>query len=1120
MRVFYPAVFTTIYLVVALCSTAHAQDSPPCENWAARLESLEGKGTFKRNTEEGWQDASPGEFFCYGDTLKISELRAALRLENDTLVRLKAGSVIKFLPPKKAFWVEILDGAAHFISRTPKEFEIKAPYVNAAVEGTEFLVTHSESQDQVAVFEGTVLAKNSNGEIRLEAMQASSAGAGTAPTPAISISLREAANWTLHTPPLEITSDALPKNANDLINQGDFNAAIDALTQSQLTSPDALNTLSILYAFSGQLDEARKVNLQARDNDPESAEVQSIEAFLLLQAGERQAAVEKSARALTLSKNANANVLLIHSYVQQAQFQLPSALQSAERALALAPASAVAKIRVAELALSLGRQGLAKTTLRKTDAPTYLKPYATSLRALIALQDNRNRKAERLLQSAINENPNVPLSYFALGLTQIRLGQLQTGRANIELAVTLDPANSLYRSYAGKAYAAENREETAMAQFELAKSLDPNDPTPWFYTALEQQANNQLIASLQSFEKSRELNDGRAVYRSRMLLDQDAAARSTSQGRIYNTLGFEQQAILLGTEAVQQAPMEHSGHRLLAEVYGKEKQNEMLVAAERLQATIKQPLGAQPLPLGLSESGMMVVQGAGPGDLGINEYNSLFMQEGLNARAELLGGSRNTRAYDANAGLLWEQVALSIGQYRYKTDGFRENNDVDYKISNALLQWQPLQKLGFQVEVSQREDETGDLGLYFDPSSFSEDLRSDSETSNVRFSGNIDINSRNNIFFNTNKRSVKSTEATGEQSGNSEGDTSNYDLSYIMLKEQIKMFSGINYANSKLTTENPFFSLPIVNDETYKLAYFYTILPLLDGRFNITVGGDSVSNVIQISGDTGFGTAYSNSSKESSLYHKLGLSWNILDNLKLRLADFETSPRNPDAATTLSPTHISGFNQVFDFNARINTSNKSIALDHKVTKNSIYGITFTNQKINQGIFFPGINQSTVIERQLKHPHGDVYFDHILTNKTSLKISGKYNKIERDVKEGLSDPGTPLVLEDTIFSVGVTHQLNKWALGLLKLDKVKQFYQTEELSDFFIVPAIESTENFYLLGLKIEIRLPRNLGTIELKGENLTDEEFQYANFNFFTGSPRHQNITTGRSILVGISLNY
>ena len=76
---------------------------------------------------------------------------------------------------------------------------------------------------------------------------------------------------------------------------------------------------------------------------------------------------------------------------------------------------------------------------------------------------------------------------LGLGLAKIRDGELVAGREELEVAVALDPSNSLLRSYVGKAYYEENtqsRDSLAAAQYELAASLDSLDPTPYFYDAI------------------------------------------------------------------------------------------------------------------------------------------------------------------------------------------------------------------------------------------------------------------------------------------------------------------------------------------------------------------------------------------------------------------------------------------------------------------------------------------------------------------------------------------------------------------------------------------------------------------------------------------------------------
>jgi tetratricopeptide (TPR) repeat protein len=156
------------------------------------------------------------------------------------------------------------------------------------------------------------------------------------------------------------------------------------------------------------------------------------------------------------------------------------------------------------------------------------------------------RDAKNAFEKAIELDQAAPLPRLGLGLAKIRHGDLKAGREEIEIAASLDPDNSLIRSYLGKAFYEEKRDKLAKNQFAMAKELDPNDPTPWFYDAIRKQSINRPVEALYDLQKSIELNDNRAVYRSKLMLDSDFAARSSSLARIYNNLGFQQRGLVEG----------------------------------------------------------------------------------------------------------------------------------------------------------------------------------------------------------------------------------------------------------------------------------------------------------------------------------------------------------------------------------------------------------------------------------------------------------------------------------------------------------------------------------------------------------------------------------------------
>ena len=270
-------------------------------------------------------------------------------------------------------------------------------------------------------------------------------------------------------------------------------------------------------------------------------------------------------------------------------------------------------------------------------------------------------RAKKAFRRAIDINSANPLPRFGLGLATIRAGDLEGGRKEIEIAVALDPENALLRSYLGKAYFDErttnpltyfqelvdnfpNQENTLAAQqFAISKQLDPNDPTPWLYDAIRLQSENRPVEALRDIEKSIELNDNRAVYRSRELLDQDRAARGTSLARIYNDLGFEQLGINEATKSLSLDPSNAGAHRFLSDVYATQPRREIARVSELLQAQLLQDININPVQPSLSETNLDIITGGGPARPGFNEFTPLFERNQAQLNVSGVVGSDWTR---------------------------------------------------------------------------------------------------------------------------------------------------------------------------------------------------------------------------------------------------------------------------------------------------------------------------------------------------------------------------------------------------------------------------------------------------------------------------------------------
>ena len=150
-------------------------------------------------------------------------------------------------------------------------------------------------------------------------------------------------------------------------------------------------------------------------------------------------------------------------------------------------------------------------------------------------------------------------------------------------------------------------------EYTIAKELDPKDPTPWFYDAIAKQTTNRPVEALQDMQKAIELNDNRAVYRSRLLLDSDLAARSAALAGSTLIWASSSLALVEGWKSVNTDPTNFSAHRFLADSYSVLPRHEIARVSELLQSQLLQPINITPIQPRLAESNLFLISAGGPG---------------------------------------------------------------------------------------------------------------------------------------------------------------------------------------------------------------------------------------------------------------------------------------------------------------------------------------------------------------------------------------------------------------------------------------------------------------------------------------------------------------------------
>jgi len=636
---------------------------------------------------------------------------------------------------------------------------------------------------------------------------------------------------------------------------------------------------------------------------------------------EKDKALSAAQKAIVTGPN-SATARIAMSYARQAGFDLERARASVEEAVKLDPNNALAWARLAELWSSFGRLGKALDAAKKA---VDLNPSLSRTQMVLGfayLIQVKTTASRTAFEKAIELDPADPLSRLGLGLAKIRDGDLQAGGREIEIAASLDPNNSLVRSYLGKTYFEEKRTDLDGREYAIAKELDPNDPTPWFYDAIRKQTINRPVGALYDLQKAKELNDNRAVYRSKLLLDADEAARSASLARIYSNLGFQQRALVEGWQSVNTDPTNFSAHRFLADSYSARPRHEIARVSELLQSQLLQPINITPIQPRLAESNQFLLSGGGPAGLSFNEFNPLFNRNRVAVQGSGLAGGNDTYGGEGVASGIYNKLSLSAGYTHFETDGWRKNADENDDIANVFAQYELSYKTSIQTEFRYRDNERGDLQMRFFEDDFLPRLEQEDKSRLVRagfhhaFSPGHDLIG-NFLYQDVDFDSQDSPDPVFVPLAKIEGDDDAYggEFQYLFRSQYINLVTGAGYfdidSQEKVTEE---FAVPfppfIIRDQFtddldvhHTNVYLYSYIKPLK-NLTLTIGG---------SGD--FFDGDSDAEKDKDQFNpKFGITWNPLPNTTLRAAAFRTLKRTLITDQTIEPTQVAGVNQFFDDN--------------------------------------------------------------------------------------------------------------------------------------------------------------------------------------------------------------
>jgi Tfp pilus assembly protein PilF len=1064
--------------------------------------------------------------------------RATVRFDSDgTVVRVGPDSRIQVNETAKQRDIQVFLGKlwAHVVRWKERPTRFVSGSTIAAMRGTELNVALEGDTTQLAVLEGRVLAQNDSGSLMITGGQVAVAQKGAAPSLRLNVHPKDAVQWALYYVPVlggpggdasGAPWQAAARAAEEARSQGRLKQAIETLAGVSATDPRFLTYRASLLLSVGSVEEADRDLKKALEAGSGNADALALATIVAVARNENDKALDSAEKAVAAdSKSATAEVAL--SYARQARFDLVGARNSLESATRLDPKDALAWARLAEIRSSFGDLGGALEAARKAQD---LEPNLARTQTVLGfayLSQVRIAEASQALRKAADLDPSDPLPRLGLGLAEIREGHIDQGSRELEIAISLDPQQAIVRSYLGKAYFEEKRSGLVEREFEVAKQADPKDPTPWFYDAFAKQAANGAVEALRSLQEAIELNDNRAVYRSRLLLDSDLAARNASLGRVYSDLGFQDLALVEGWTSVDTDPTSYSAHRLLADSYAALPRHEIARESELFQSQMLQPLNTTPIQPTLGESSLFLLSSQGPSSVAFNEFNPLFNRNQLNAQGSFYLGGDSTWLGEGIASGLYDKVSFSAGFTRFKTDGFRTNDTQDDKIANGFAQVEIDPATSVQAEVRHRELTQGDLGLYFFGDDFSplQDqttkftnervglrhefgqsltflasyMHQDKDTSFALPSPDTGVNF--SIGRNEKADSVEGQllfRAPGFRAIGGAGHFNVHSLETDDLGGSAFGFDALTATDSTISHTN---------------LYLYTHIST-PGSLNLTLGvsgdlydetGTATVNTIFPGVPAGAATpaAAAVLGKKNQANPKAGLVWSPASGTTVRLAGFRVLKRTLVTDATLEPTQVAGFNQFYDDPTATRSWVYGAGVDQKFSKSWFGGIEATRRDLTipQTLFDQNGNLE-LAERGSNERLGRAYLFGAVRDDLTLSAEYSYEEIGLDPQ---------LFLQ---FSKAKTQKV---PLGI-------RYFHPSGVSAAFVATYLDQTGNFqppdlsgYVAGSRtfwvfdatVRYRLPKRYGILVAGVKNLTNQQSTYQ-----ATDPANLDVVPGRVVFV------
>ena len=1106
---------------------------------------VEGSVAVRHDGASEWSAVTQGMSLQSGDTVKTGEDgRAAFQFIDGALVRLGRLSALTFNDVREAGpTVTQSKGRAFFFSRgARKEPSIRTPLVNAAIYGTELVVTVTDDSTDIDVLHGAIKASNATDETGVSAGESVTARKGEPLKKSLLVRPSDSVQWMIRFPFIVTVSDLAP-DADDacdahctktlqaaiasptslLLSMRQLPPSVERTARAHLLTSIALWSVGDKEAALSALSKVPRKR-SARDE----AIHDLILGFAAILAGDPASAVTSADKADSLVPGLS-NTALLRSYIAQAKGDVDDALEITTVARNAHPSIPELVDRESELLLSSDRPEDARELIINRAQKFGSSAMSETLAGFTALASKEFENAAELFSEAIQKDPSQSLPYLGQALLQAQSKDYEGAKTKLSKAIQLDPSVAVYRSYLGKLFFEDEKSPKAIEEFDAAIALDPFDPTPYLYRSYAKIAQNDPIGGLKDVEDSIARNDGRAVYRSSLLVDRDLAVRSAGLSRAFSELGFSEAARIEAIKSITDDYSNYSAHRLLSDSYQGLVETEGRLSEQRIADLMA------PLSFNLFNS---VGEQASLGD-----YNALFDKKETRKAFDLAWNSNHDQIGGSFLGTgKGEDYGYLVSYQPRFANGTRNGAYFSDNLFRTALQYETSANDRFIVdgsfkvrEIEGQQDtdygenvHNGNLRLGYNHR-FSTQLRFLSQAEIARDSEHA--HQETNRFISvTTPDAADPIFGTALVNENTDQRIRRNSLSNQLLyaSRYIDSVSGFEalYADTSRrdkspvleTTDMPSFDyLATSSAGNLKSGKAYEYLSFKIPRFStLTVGGAAT----RVERDFSEVAPFVDDAKVQNVFSpKAGLVLTPTKWLTGRVAYFEDLRKTVlEDLSSLEPTLVGGINQRFNDLSGARSRNLGFGLDVKDADVFYAGSQYTRRHVIDS--FGLASDSATYDGQTvtpgeplnlgfldSHANSDLlrsYVYTVLSRQSVFTADSLYEKYAVTDEATRTTPGYDSLISTQRYRLGYKYFIGKhFSVGSQATYRDQKLNQTDDAN------------GFWLFDVGANYRFSEQHGRIFFRVDNILDRNYTY---NQSTGL--EPMLLQGRSFVVGVTYNF